>query len=365
MAIRSERLRIIGMRCVGCETAIEEALQVLPGVRSAKANHTGGCVDVRFDDAVNRLSQILAIIEEAGYGVTLGGAPAAPVRPPMWVWLGQGLKMLILFLAIGSVVYWGMSLMPGVMMQMHDPSVGYAMILLAGFLTGFHCIGMCGSFVVAYSTAAAGRGKGAQVLAHLAYGAGKTLSYAAIGAIFGAVGALMTITPYLRGIVAVAAGLFLVLYGLRMLNLFTGQSWLGWVFPKAVMHGVQTGIRHQPRPLVIGLLSGFLLGCGPLQAMYIMAAGTGSPREGALLLMFFSLGTLGPLLTLGVFAHLLSRRMMNELLRASGVLVLIMGLLMINRGLRLTESGFDTDSLRKNWEVLMHSVGMHAGHHEH
>ena len=52
------------------------------------------------------------------------------------------------------------------------------MILVIGFLTGFYCIGMRGNFVVAYSTAAAGRGKGAQAVGHLAYGAGKTLSYA-------------------------------------------------------------------------------------------------------------------------------------------------------------------------------------------
>ena len=41
MTIRQERLRLIGMRCVGCETVIEDALQALDGVRSAKANHLG------------------------------------------------------------------------------------------------------------------------------------------------------------------------------------------------------------------------------------------------------------------------------------------------------------------------------------
>src|SRR5512134_498499 len=45
-------------------------------------------------------------------------------------------------------------------------------------------------------------------------------------------------------------------------------------------------------PLVIGLLNGLMLGCGPLQAMYIMAAGTGSAQEGATMLFFFGLGTL-------------------------------------------------------------------------
>lgn len=365
MTIRNEHLRITGMRCVGCETAIEDALKDLTGVRSAKASHSGAWVDVGFDAAATRLSQIIAVIEDQGYAVTFGNKPTRE-KSAVFRGVWSALKILILLLAIGAVVLWGMSLMPGLMMRMTDPQAGYAMLLLIGFLTGFHCIGMCGAFVVSYSTAAAGRGKGAAALSHLSYGAGKTLSYAVLGAAFGALGALLTITPFMRGAVAVAAGLFLVMYGLRMLNLFSGPSWLSWVFPKFVMRGVQSGIRHQPRPLVIGLLSGFLLGCGPLQAMYIMAAGTGSPREGALLLTFFSLGTLGPLLAFGFFARLLSHRMMNELLRVSGVLVLVMGLMMTNRGLRLTESGFDLHSLKESLQVLMHDVTQHAGeHHEH
>lgn len=356
MTIRTERLRIIGMRCVGCETVIENALKTLAGVRTAKANHTGACVDVSFNDSVARLSRVIAVIEDAGYGVMLGSTTTHGSKPLVH-WLGKSFTILIMLLAIGGVVFWGKSLMPGLMMRMQDPSVGYSMILLVGFLTGFHCIGMCGSFVVSYSTAAARRGKGRQILAHLAYGFGKTLSYALLGALFGALGALITITPFMRGTVAVAAGLFLVIYGLRMLNLFTGSSWLGWQFPKVMVRGVQAGIRHQPRPLVIGLLTGLLLGCGPLQSMYIMAAGSGNPREGALLLMFFGLGTLGPLLTFGCLTHLLSQRLMNDVFRVSGILVLTMGLMMANRGLLLTGSGLDTDSLRERWQLLMRDIG--------
>lgn len=359
MTIRNERLRILGMRCVGCETAIEGALKTLAGVKSAKANHTGACVEVSFNDGLVRLSQILAVIEDKGYGVTMGGT-AAPAKPFPPRWLGNALTTLILMLVVGGVAFWGKSLMPGLMMQMNNPQVGYAMLLLVGFLTGFHCIGMCGSFVVSYATASPDSPK---ALGHLAYGVGKTLSYGLLGAAFGAVGALITITPFMRGAVAVAAGLFLVLYGLRMLNLFAGPAWLNWVFPKSLMRGVQAGMRHRPRPLVIGLLTGFLLGCGPLQAMYIMAAGTGSPLEGALLLMFFSLGTLGPLLAFGWFAHLLSHRMMNELLRVSGVLVLLMGLMMTDRGLRLTGSGFDTEALHERWQILTQSVTPQGGGH--
>jgi copper chaperone CopZ len=218
MTIRNERLSILGMRCAGCETAIEDALSVLPGVRSAKANHIGACVDISFDDSVTRLSQVLAVMEDRGYGVTWGGL-SSPAKSPSSTWFWTALKTLVLFLLVGGVAFWGKSLMPGLMMHMQNPQAGYAMILLVGFLTGFHCIGMCGGFVVSYSAAKGDSGKGARLMDHLTYGAGKTLSYGLLGAAFGAVGALITITPFMRGTVAVAAGLFLVLYGLRMLKL--------------------------------------------------------------------------------------------------------------------------------------------------
>ena len=109
--------------------------------------------------------------------------------------------------------------------------------------------------------------------------------------------------------------------------------------------GVANELRGQRSPLVIGLLNGFMLGCGPLQAMYIMAAGTGSPQEGATMLFFFGLGTLLPLLSFGLIASSVSRSIMRQLVLASAILVIAMGLMMADRGLKLTGSGYDFNSL--------------------
>ncbi len=79
---------------------------------------------------------------------------------------------------------------------------------------------MCGGFVVGYSTAVAPRTPWTVAAAHLQYALGKTASYAAIGAGFGLLGSLITFTPYLRGVLALTASLFLLAYGLKMLNAF-------------------------------------------------------------------------------------------------------------------------------------------------
>ena len=165
MALINEHLPIIGMRCVGCETILEDTLKTIPGVLSAKANHARAWVDVRFDDDLVRLSQILVAIEGKGYAVTFGGA-ASVAQSPIGPWLSKALVTLLLFVVIGGIVFWGKSLMPGVMMQMQILQVGYSMMLLVGFLTGFHCIGMCGSFVVSSASASAGKSRAGRALAH-------------------------------------------------------------------------------------------------------------------------------------------------------------------------------------------------------
>ena len=355
MTIRNERLHILGMHCTGCETLLEDALRIEAGIHGVKASHAEGRLDISFEPEVLRLSRVLALIEEKGYDVTFGN-DASPAASRYAKGFRKALTLLILLLLVGGIAFWGKTLIPGVMTQISEPTAGYSMTLLVGFLTGFHCIGMCGSFVVAYATAPGAGGHSGKALRHASYSLGKILSYATLGAVFGALGALVSITPGMRGGLAIAAGLFLALYGLRMLNVWSGPAWLNWVFPKFVTRGVRSGMQQQPRPFVLGLFNGFLLGCGPLQAMYIMAAGTGSPYQGALLLTFFCLGTLGPLLTLGFFADRLSRRVMGDLVKVSGILVLTMGLMMANKGLQLTESGFDTEGLGARWHMLMMKI---------
>jgi uncharacterized protein len=163
-------------------------------------------------------------------------------------------------------------------------------------------------------------------------------------------GSIMTFTPYMRGVINLAASIFVIIYGLKMLDVFPPLRKFTLRLPHFFTKGVANELRDQRSPLVIGLLNGFMLGCGPLQAMYIMAAGTGNPQEGATMLFFFGLGTLVPLLSFGLIASSVSRGIMRQLVMASAFLVISMGLMMADRGLKLTASGYDFNSLSSRWQ---------------
>ena len=218
------------------------------------------------------------------------------------------------------------------------------LIFVLGLLTGFHCIGMCGGFVLSYTADDARAGR-RSYLSHLLYGAGKTLSYTTIGAMFGLLGAVVAFTPLLRGVAGMMAGAFLIVFGLNMLGLFAPLRRFRLGLPTPLQAFVERQAHSQHRPFVIGLLNGLMIACGPLQAMYVMAAGTGSAFEGAKMLFAFGVGTLPVLMSFGVLTTLVSGSLTHRLLKVSGVIVVVLGAVMINRGLILTGSGYDLRSI--------------------
>lgn len=324
-----KRFNISGIHCSGCEEVIREAVLGLSGVKQLQVSYVKGTLNVEYDQAILNEDRIAQCLMAKGYQIDESASPIAG--------FSRLLIFLLLLALVGGVALWGKSLMPS-MMQQITPHMDQLTLLGIGILTGFHCIGMCGGFVVAYTDSE--HSKVRQLLAHLSYGFGKTLSYSVLGAGFGLLGAAIAFTPVLRGSLALAASVFLLIYGLKMLNVFAWLRRFTLRMPAGVNRSLVDEMRKPRRsPLRTGLLSGLLLGCGPLQAMYVMAAGSGDPLQGALILLFFGLGTLLPLLGFGLFASLLPPMAMRQMVRVSAILVMAMGLMMAQRGLMMLKGG--------------------------
>lgn len=345
MAARSTHLKVKGMHCAGCEETIENAVSRLPGVQKIRADYVKQTVDVEFESKSIGEVGIRRAIEEKGYQFESASARSSSHSRR------NTLIFLFFLLLVGGVTFWGKSMIPGLVGEM-NAQLGYAMLFSIGFLTEFHCIGMCGGFVVGYAAAIEPRTAVSTAMAHLMYASGKTASYTVVGGSLGLLGSIMAFTPYMRGVVTLAASLFVIIYGLKMLDVFTVLRNFTLRLPRFVVRGVSNELRQRRSPLTIGLLNGLMLGCGPLQAMYIMAAGTGSAQEGATMLFFFGLGTLVPLLSFGLIASSISRDIVNLLVRASAILVIAMGLMMADRGLKLTGAGYDFNSLSPRWQQI-------------
>ncbi|MBS3165487.1 sulfite exporter TauE/SafE family protein [Candidatus Woesearchaeota archaeon] len=355
------------MICTSCEKVIAKEISALPGVKTVNVSFKHGKAEVEFDDHKVSLTKIKKAIEEKGYcceddcstscSDSAGSSSTNSSKIvnktsgiPWYSWIAIALG-IILVGYFSLMIYNGFSLPP------ISKGMSYGLIFVVGLLTGFHCIAMCGGFVVSYTTKGAKEGKKPATL-HFSYAVGKTLSYTILGALFGWLGSIVAFTPTLRGIAGLVAGLFLVLFGLRMLGVLSLQKFYLHL-PSTISKWANSESRvHRQHPFVIGLLNGLMIACGPLQAMYILAAGTGSIFQGALMLFVFGLGTLPMMLGFGYVTSFLSSKATMKILRISGIVIVILGLIMLNRGMSLLGTGYDYNSLVASTGLFVNGAGI-------
>ena len=209
---------------------------------------------------------------------------------------------------------------------------GYAAIFLVGLLGGGHCAGMCGGIVGAF--AAQGPSSRPALSLHLAYNAGRILSYAVAGALvgfigglglaFGAVSRVQLAFYLLANLMLVALGFYLIGFT-KVLAVAERAGQTLWIRVRPWTKQFLP-VRGVAQALPLGLLWGWLP-CGLVYSVLATALVSGSPGRGALAMLVFGLGTLPNLLLAGL---LLSR--FRRFAQSAGVRV-VSGLLVLGYGL--------------------------------
>jgi len=232
----------------------------------------------------------------------------------------------LIFLFIG--LYFILSNLPLFSSPVVSPNAGLVLIFITGLLTSVHCVGMCSGFVIAYTTKDQDNSKSSRVKQHFLYNISRLSSYTIFGLLAGLIGSVFLLTNQFRGYLSIFAGMFMVLYGLStfipQLRRFTTIR-----TPNLVKHTKGRG------PVIFGLLNG-LMPCGPLQAMLIYAAATGSAIQGGLSLLTFGLGTIPLMFGFGNALSFLTHKSIGKIMKVSAVVVMALGLVTLNRGLTLS-----------------------------
>lgn len=168
---------------------------------------------------------------------------------------------------------------------------------------------MCGGIVLAYSTIKIDpqSSKVSQSVAHLLYSFGRVFTYTLLGAIFGALGGVVTFSNTANGILLLLAGIAMILAGLSLMgkikfltlieHSFSSSSTYKNIF-KRILHS-----KSNTSFFTLGMLNG-LLPCGFVYFFAITAASTANPLYGALVMMVFGLSTIPAMFGLGFLASL-------------------------------------------------------------
>ena len=339
----SKTFSIQGMTCVHCQNTIERALLSTRGVKSAKIRFSTSSATVVFDSSMINFPAIAHVIENLGYGVkNVPVKEKADVKKILLQFSGMILALFVLYQIL--VMTGGLALFNS--FPQAAQGMGYGILFLLGLLTSVHCVAMCGGISLSQCVpqpAVPGGKNLAGFRPVFLYNAGRVLSYTVIGGIVGALGSVISFPGMMKGVVAILAGIFMVVMGMNMLSLFPALRRLNIRMPRFFTRSVDMEKRSN-RPFYVGLLNG-LMPCGPLQAMQLYALSTGSPLKGALSMLLFSLGTVPLMFGFGALSSFLSRKFTSRMKVVSAALVVVLGVMMFSNGMSL--SGFALPTFSK------------------
>jgi len=207
--------------------------------------------------------------------------------------------------------------------------------LAFGFFGSVHCIGMCGP--IALSLPGAPNLRWRYAAERLIYNVGRALTYTTLGGAIGALGALMSLSGVQQWI-SIGIGTLMILGAL-----------VPWVsrhvqkleqLPARALSRVMTPIQSLYRRggfgamLVVGLLNG-LLPCGFVYAALATAVTAGSVYTSMGFMAAFGAGTIPAMFVVSLLGRVISVRWRQRLQTLIPIGLVIVGILLILRGLSL------------------------------
>lgn len=179
--------------------------------------------------------------------------------------------------------------------------------------------------------------------------AAKVLAYTLLGFLLGALGSVFQLSTFARAVLLVAIGVFMVGNGLRMFNVHPIFRYFVIEPPKFITRGIRRTAKNGDMltPLFLGALT-VLIPCGVTQAMMGVAIASGSPVQGALLMLAFTLGTTPVFFGVSYLATSLGQRTEGLFMRFVAVVVLVLGLVSIDGGVTLMGFPYSLTNLAQN-----------------
>lgn len=321
-------VKIEGMTCDHCKETITKTLMNIENVKSVTFD--GHIAEIKYIKEIDK-EKIVNNIVTLNYYTNLKMISDNKKVLKRNISFGEIFKISVIIILIVLILnkIFGFNIFN--MIPVIDNNITYAMLFVTGLLTSIHCISMCGAINLIASTSQTKNFK-----RPILYNLGRLFSYTIIGGMIGLLGSVLKINTYFQGTIIIIAALFMFLMSLNMIGLIN----FSFKFKRSkIFSRLQT-----KDSFILGLLNG-LMPCGPLQAMQLYALSTGSFLYGAIAMFLFCLGTIPLMLFIGMLSNLLNNKHRQILNKVSTVLILILSLVMLNRG--LLSMGIDISNIFK------------------
>ncbi|RJP45988.1 MAG: sulfite exporter TauE/SafE family protein [Armatimonadetes bacterium] len=219
------------------------------------------------------------------------------------------------------------------------------MDLAAVFITGLtvgglSCMavqgGLLAGVIASQENEESGKGKSSRLLVipTLSFLSAKLVAHTLLGFMLGSFGSVLSLSGAVGTIVQFIAAFYMVAIALNLLNVHPIFRYVIIQPPKIITRKIKNSSKSKSifAPAVLGLMTIFLP-CGTTLAMEALAVSSGSALAGALIMMFFVLGTAPFFLGLGFITAALGETFHRQFLKLAAVAVLYFGLTSFNGAL--------------------------------
>jgi len=168
----------------------------------------------------------------------------------------------------------------------------------------------------------------------------KLVAYTFLGFLLGAIGSVFQLNAFMRAILLIVVGIFMLGNALRILNVHPIFRYFSIEPPKFITRYIRQTAKNGTdilSPLFLGALT-VLIPCGVTQAMMAIAIATGSPLQGAAIMFAFILGTSPIFFIVAYLTMKLGSKLETLFMRFVAIIVLVLGLVTIDSGLNLIGS---------------------------
>jgi uncharacterized protein len=186
----------------------------------------------------------------------------------------------------------------------------------------------------------------------------KLVSYTLMGALLGLLGSVLTLTPFMKGFVQVAIGIFLVGNALRMFNVHPIFRYFTFEPPSSVTRYIRKVSKRGDRwatPLFLGALT-VLIPCGVTQSVMAIAIGVANPAMSAAIMFAFVLGTLPTFIGVSWLATSIGGMFQKYFYKFVAVMILVLGLVSVDSGMMLMGSPLTVTGLLQGTTAVQAST---------
>ena len=335
--LKKIKLKISGMHCAACEILIERKFMEIAGVEKAKA-YLGFRQAVIYCSEVPAIEQLDEAVKPHGYRASLIGKENSAVSE-------NELKDKKNYFQIGAVF---LIILGGYLLLKQfsflsinfgiTEGMSYGFVFLVGLVASVStCLAVTGGLLLAVASKNSERHPeltSSQKLKPLLYfNFGRLFSYLVLGGAIGALGAVLTLSPKISGLITILASAAMIILGFQLLRVFPSLSMFQFRLPKFFGHKIHDLSQSESKlaPFSLGALT-FFLPCGFTQALQLYVLTQGGFWQGSLIMFFFALGTLPALLSISVFSAVLKGRAQNWLMHFAGAMAILLGLFNLQNG---------------------------------